>query len=60
MKFVSRHYNRCRHVWKEDKRFASGEVMMFFGSLKEIKRETRFVCARCGTITYRSKENVRL
>lgn len=43
---------QCLHEWEEDERFASGGVIMLFGKIGDIKRETRMICKKCGEVKY--------
>lgn len=43
---------KCKHKWEEDERFEDGGIMMFFGKVGEVKRETRMVCKNCGAFDY--------
>ncbi len=45
----------CKHDWKEDELFKSGAVVMLFGDIGNIDRETRMVCFKCKAVNYVKK-----
>ena len=50
---------KCKHKWKEDELFKKGAVIMFFGGLDDLNRETRMICKLCGEIKYIKLKNGR-
>jgi len=43
---------KCNHEWEEDERFKDGKIIMLFGKIGNVKRETRMICKKCGAIKY--------
>ena len=43
---------KCNHEWIEDELFKSGAVVMLFGNIGDVQRETRVICKKCGMVNY--------
>ena len=48
----------CKHRWEEDPMFASGAITVICGDPKNLVRETRLICEKCGAVDYVPTENI--
>ena len=49
----------CEHEWKEDERFKGNGVIMLFGNIGDVNRESRVICKKCGAVDYQNTKEIR-